>query len=150
MSNVVKGALTAIAILGGLALLLVGAGFWFTGPSIAASKQGTAFGDGHDQMACESAALDRAAACGDGTRCLMSAAVFHATCLGSADPSVGYCNGVPAPDETGWEAWAKDACLEVQMEEDQACIAVKGVTAAICDTDALPTAPTPAAPAPAG
>ena len=142
MSGFMKGLLTALGILAVLALLVVGAGAWFVSPALSSAKAGEAFGHDVDQLGCEGEALNRFADCGDGVRCIMGAATFHTMCLQTATASPNYCGGIPDMESADIEAWAVEACTQVELPNSDGCQAIMGVTAAMCDTGQLPSGAT--------
>jgi hypothetical protein len=100
-----------VAVLGGLALLaavvVAGVAFWWKGNKARildegkqAIAEGERFATGRAQADCVDAGLRRGMACGAvALDCEVKSRLFTTSCLEHADPTPGFCDGVPPREE---------------------------------------------------
>ena len=136
MSSFWKWLAVIVGTIGLGVVLLVGAGVVWVVGVVSDTKfeieDGEAYGAEHDWFGCETMALNKVEDCGEGVRCIMGAAVFHASCLGTADKTETFCSDVPHPESTEVEAWAAESCVQVEMENHKGCMAIMGASSALC------------------
>jgi hypothetical protein len=153
----VLGVVLGLGILGAVTCVAAGA-WWFSQNAdrigvegTQARDEGRALGTGTSTDGCVDRALERGDACGRfDPFCQANTSMFLNACLGVAERSTGFCDGVPAPfDIMRSGNWAMLYCQRRGRAQNQACIGMVGEVQLYCHPpQGLPTAPPPAEPGP--
>jgi len=114
-------ALLGVAVLGGIV-------WWFASnkdrlllEGKEAMAEGQAFAASHDQSACVDEALRKGAAC-SGIMCEVEAKFFTTACIQRAQPTPGFCDGVPPKNEIMKTAsWCAHECERRGKRGNERC-----------------------------
>ena len=101
---------------------------------IQATEDGEAFGLGVEQAGCVNEGLSRVDSCGElDPMCEAPIGIFIEACLGTAAPTPGFCDGVPAPESIVDSAtWRVGTCQNLGRANDEACGRMLGSVQEYC------------------
>lgn len=120
--------------LGLLLAMIVGAGYaWLYGPEWLESwnetnqqvveqhkREGAEVGQQTDQQGCFTTALQRVESCKESEfRCTVNSGTFLKACFNESQPTEGFCDQVPAYNESATaddKAWVKDQCMALGVQ----------------------------------
>ena len=132
MNTGVKVVLWILGIVGGLFLLMVGAGIYFGRSMVGEIDEGRRFAATATHTECEGEFGKRVNDC-DGMKCVLSTAVFVGACLEGAKGDVKvYCADIPASTEKSFSAWSGEFCARHNIGEKGKCEMAAGILSGAC------------------
>jgi hypothetical protein len=94
-------------------------------------EEGEELGATTDQQGCLDEALGRTD--GKGSVTAIAAGVFMRGCFDSAQPTEGFCDGVPAESEIlATVTWSQQRCAGLGRVNDQGCVSVMRIMQTYC------------------
>jgi hypothetical protein len=125
--------LVVVAAIGGVVWWLSANKERLAGMGQEAETAARAYGKDHDQDACVGEGLRKIDRC-DGIMCQASAKIFTERCIAYAQPTAGFCDGVPPVGEIIKTAgYCQDQCRKRgRLPDDQRCSQIMQAVAPAC------------------
>ena len=135
-----KGLLIAFGVLALIGIAIVGGITWWVmankdrlvSESRDTMAEAKAFAESHDQDACVGEGLRKVAAC-DGFMCEAQTKIFTTFCLQQAEPTPGFCDGVPPTSEImNTSRWVVAECERRGKKGNQRCSRLVQAVPEVC------------------